>query len=117
MAIVIILPWPHRDLSPNSRVHWSRKAAAAKAARHEAGWAALESGARTLQADRLDVTLTFTPPSRRRMDLDNMLASVKPHLDSISEIVGIDDSKWSLALRREEPRKPGHVRVEIEEVA
>lgn len=115
MTIVIILPWPHRDLSPNSRCHWSRKARAAKAARHEAGWAALESGARALQADALNVTLTFTPPSRRRMDLDNMLASMKPHLDSIADVVGVDDSKWSLALRREEPCKPGMVKIELQE--
>lgn len=117
MTIVIILPWPHRDLSPNSRCHWSRKARAAKAARHEAGWAALESGARALQADRLDVTLTFTPPSRRRMDTDNMLSSMKPGLDGIAEVVGVDDSKWSISLRREEPRAPGFVKIEIQEAA
>lgn len=117
MSVVIVLPWPHRDLSPNSRVHWARKAAAVKRAKHEAGWAALESGARAMEADALDVTLTFTPPSRRRMDIDNMLAASKASLDAIAEIVGVDDSRWSLSLRREEPQKPGSVKIEIRSAA
>lgn len=29
---------------------------------------------------------------------------------------GVDDSKWKLAIRREPARKPGSVRIEIEEV-
>lgn len=29
---------------------------------------------------------------------------------------GVDDSKWNLAIRREPPRKPGGVRIEIREV-
>lgn len=29
----LILPWPSKDLSPNGRAHWARKAAAAKSAR------------------------------------------------------------------------------------
>lgn len=41
----IVLPWPARELHPNARVHWSRKAKASKLARHaaclltkQAGW-------------------------------------------------------------------------------
>lgn len=45
----LILPWPSKDLSPNARVHWARKARAVKSSREQAyylakaaGWPALE---------------------------------------------------------------------------
>lgn len=117
MSLVIILPWPDRVLSPNSRAHYMAKARAVKRAKHEAGWAALESDARAMQAEALDVTLTFTPPSRRHADTDNMLSSCKAAIDGIAEVLGVDDSRWTYTLRRAEPCKPGHVKIEIKEAA
>ena len=51
--ISVELPWPDKLLSPNARPHWSRKARAVKAAKHDAGWAALESGARVVLCELL----------------------------------------------------------------
>lgn len=112
--IRVDLPWPHRDLSPNARVHWARKARAARIASETAFWTAKETGIKPLCADKLNVTITFTPPDARRRDTDNMLASSKSLFDGIASAIGVDDSKWNLALRREAPARPGSVRIEIE---
>lgn len=113
---VIELPWPSKDLHPNARVHWAKKAKAAKQARNDAAYLALASGIRTYDyagQQGLNVTLVFLPPDNRRRDTDGMISSVKNYCDGIADVVGIDDSKWTLSVRREEPRKPGIVRVEI----
>lgn len=110
----ITLPWPSRVLHPNARVHWAQKAKAAKIARIDAGWAAQAAGARKMNADALHVTATFTPPSKRRMDADGLLSNIKSHLDGIADVIGVDDSNWTISIRREAPRKPGAVRIEIE---
>ena len=113
---VLELPWPSRDLHPNQRCHWAKKAKATKAARNDASWIAISSGVRTYDfagLNELNVTLVFIPPDNRARDTDGMISSVKAYCDGIADIVGIDDSKWVLSIRREKPRKPGFVRVEI----
>lgn len=114
MTMRINLPWPDRDLHPNARVHWTRRHKAARIARETAFWTAKEAGIKPLAADALSVTAIFTPPDNRRRDLDGMLASVKASMDGLADAIGVDDSKWSLAIRREAPCKPGSVRIEIE---
>lgn len=119
--IVIDLPWPPKELHPNARVHWAKKAKVVRRARNDAGWAALSSGVRThdfVGLDSLNVSLLFLPPDNRRRDTDGMISSVKSYLDGIADVVGVDDSKWVFTgIRRGEPRKPGVVRVEISCVA
>lgn len=115
--IAIDLPWPNRALSPNSRIHWRPKAAIAKTSRQYAIWCAREAGIRANDPDipqHLKVTAIFMPPDNRRRDLDNMLASMKPALDGIAQAIGIDDSKWQIAIRKEAPVKGGAVRIELE---
>ncbi len=113
MTMRIDLPWPHRDLSPNARKHWGAKSRATKTARAFAGYAAWEAGVRKLDADRLNVTLLFSPPSAR-VDTDNAIAACKAYFDGVADVVGVDDSKWTLTIRRLTPCKPGSVRIEIE---
>lgn len=116
--IAIELPWPPRVLHPNSRVHWTKRANAAKAARSMGVYYTLTAGIRRNDPDipqPLKVTCIFSPPDNRRRDLDGMLSSVKNYLDGISDIIGIDDSKWSIAIRREKPVKGGLVRIELEQ--
>ena len=113
--MIIDLPWPSRDLHPNARVHWARKAKAAKRARADAAWIARAAGLRHLNeaVELVTVTTTFAPPDNRRRDLDGMLSAIKPYLDGIADVIGIDDSTWSIAIRRDAPRRGGSVRVEI----
>lgn len=94
----IALPWPPKELSPNSRGHWTKKAKAAKRYRVHAYLAAMVQR----RADFIDtdgpVTLeiVFYPPDKRRRDLDNIIASMKPALDGIADALGVDDSRFKL---------------------
>ncbi|RUW04031.1 hypothetical protein [Mesorhizobium sp. M1A.F.Ca.IN.020.04.1.1] len=115
--IAITLPWPPRSLHPNARTHWARKAKDAKQARITAAWCAREAGIRKGDCDipqALKVTAIFYPPNRHKHDLDGCLSSCKAFLDGIADAIGVDDSKWQLALRKEEPVKGGLVRIELE---
>jgi len=110
--VIVDLPWPPRDLHPNARVHWTRKHKATKAAREVAQWMSCSLG--PIEADRLNVTLTFFPPDNRRRDIDGMLAASKALIDGVADSLEVDDSRWSIALRRGDPVKGGTVRFEIE---
>lgn len=118
-AIRIELPWPDHRLSPNARLHWAEKARAVKQARSMSAWEAVANRSleRCKGAERLSVGVTFNPPDERRRDTDNMLASIKPYLDGIVDVVGVDDSRWAISLQRSEPVKGGRVVVEIEVAA
>lgn len=111
-ALILTLPWPPADLSPNARQHWSKLARAKKAYRAACAWAAKEQGAKRIEAERLHVSLVFYPPSRRAFDLDNMLARMKSGLDGLADVLGVDDKHWSLSIARAETIG-GMVRVEV----
>ncbi|PZS42748.1 hypothetical protein [Stenotrophomonas maltophilia] len=112
----LILPWPHKDLSPNGRVHWAKKAKAAKKARADAGCLAFLAGWRKtdFQELRVHLWITFHPPTRMIPDDDNMLARFKPYRDGIADALGIDDKRFiSHPLVSTEVRKGGQVVVRI----
>jgi len=98
--MILTLPWPPRDCSPNSRGHWAKTAKAKRAYRTACAWTAKSQGAGKLDAQALHIGLHFIPPSRRHMDLDNMLASAKAGLDGLADVLGVDDSKWTLTISR-----------------
>lgn len=115
--IAITLPWPSRSLHPNARVHWSKRAKAAKLCRRDAHISIFSAGIRRGDPDlpkALKVTCIFAPPDRRKRDADGMLSSIKSYLDGISDATGIDDSKFEISIRREWPIKGGAVRIELE---
>lgn len=115
--MLIILPWPPTALSPNARGHWSKLAKAKKAYREACAWTAKLHGASPIQADRLHLTLEFVPPSRRAFDLDNALASCKAGLDGLADVLCVDDSRWSLTIRKAPDGEiGGMVRVWVEKV-
>jgi len=116
MTITVEVPWPPRDCHPNARVHWSKRARATKIARTDAAWWAQAAGAKALRkAKALNVCLTFFPPDNRRRDVDGMLSNSKPLIDGIADVVGVDDSLWTISMKRGEPREFGAVRFDIEE--
>lgn len=67
-----------------------------------------------MSADALHVSITFYAPTRRAYDLDNALARMKSGLDGLADVLGVDDSKWTLTIRKAE-EIGGFVRVEISE--
>jgi len=108
----ITLPWPHKALSPNTPIHWAAKAKHKKAARMTGYMLARQAGITLDPEAKPLVTLTFVPPDRRARDRDNMLASLKSHLDGVADAIGCDDSRWRLQIEVAE-EVGGFVRVEI----
>jgi crossover junction endodeoxyribonuclease RusA len=55
----------------------------------------------------------FHAPDKRRRDLDNLLASMKPHLDGLALAVGVDDAGWSFTVIKGSPVTGGCVVLDI----
>jgi crossover junction endodeoxyribonuclease RusA len=113
----ITLPWPPKELSPNARVHFQRKASFAKTYREYAYWTAkmdmaLAKAVQGIEGEVL-VRIDFHPPDARKRDLDNMLASVKSGLDGMADAIEINDSRFALHLYRQDPVPNGKVVVSI----
>lgn len=111
--MIIDLPWPHKSLSPNARVHWAEKARATKKAREWAQWVSCSYG--PIEASELKVTVTFNPPDRRSRDDDNLMSSVKAYRDGIADSLEVNDK----VFRMQPPvignvMQGGNVRFEIE---
>lgn len=111
--MLIVLPWPPKELSPNSRLHWSKLAKAKSTYREACHWQAIEQGARKMSG-KLHLSIEFVPPNRRGFDLDNLLARMKSGLDGLAGALGVDDRHWSLTISRSE-QIGGMVRVTITE--
>lgn len=111
----LFLPWPSRDLSPNARKHRLAVAPQRKKARSDAAWLCKEAGLYFphLRDVGLHLKVTFHPPDRRNRDLDNMLASIKSHLDGVADVIGVDDSMWALTILRGDVVKGGCVKIEV----
>ena len=117
--MIITLPWPSRDLSPNARTHWAKKAKSAKSYRAICGWetkaAMLQPGAPQTFADgKITLSIIFHAKTRRAYDLDNALASIKSGLDGVADALGVDDSRWALRIEKGEPVRGGMIIVKIE---
>lgn len=116
--VTVNLPWPHKDLSPNARGHWAKKAGATKKARMDAFIAGLDAGLRGLTGSRIAVATTFYPPTRARYDDDNLQARCKAYFDGISDALRIDDRHFSHApIQRGEVRENGLVCIELQVAA
>lgn len=112
----ISFPWPPKELSPNARVHWAKKARATKAYKNECLLWCLVNKLRPIQADSLSLLITFNPPDNRRRDLDNMLSSFKAGIDAISMRTGINDSDFQITIAKQPVTPKGTVMVEIEAI-
>lgn len=96
MRIEVVLPWPSRELSPNARCHWAKKAKAVKAYR-QACWTLTKAAKITIDpayTGQLHLWLTFMPPDRRNRDDDNIIASFKAGRDGLAQALGVDDSRF-----------------------
>ena len=57
----------------------------------------------------------FHPPSRRKIDVQNLIGALKAHVDGIADAMGIDDSTFRHAWPEtlSEPVKGGAIIVEV----
>lgn len=103
MIEVVVPMTPPKECSPNARVHFRKRAAAARAlhtaalvATREAlhrdplGRAALTAARRICY--RLEVS--WEPGRRGTIDEDNTLASAKALLDGVAQALGVDDRRF-----------------------
>ncbi len=107
-----VLPWPPKELNPNARMHHMALAKAKKAYKEACMLQAKSQKLGKVDSDALHLTITFHQPDRRLRDLDNMLASIKRGLDGLRDVLGVDDSRWGLTIRKADTIG-GFVRVEI----
>ncbi len=122
----VVLPWPPRALSPNSRSHWAQRSRQAKAYR----WACMLQGKKAINQEgwnlsalrehvaaggHLHLFLDFHPPNGRRRDDDNVIASFKSGRDGLADALGIDDCHFRTHpfLHRDEVVLDGEVRVVV----
>lgn len=112
MTPSVILPWPPKELSPNSRGHWARKSKAAKRYRMQCHLLTRQAGV-VAPEGRVLLSLTFCPPDNRRRDDDNCVASMKSGRDGIADALGVDDSRFVTTIQMGEPIKGGAVKVWI----
>lgn len=95
---MITLPWPDKALSPNSRVHWGRKAAAVKAARAVAHLTAQANGIGPKSVEgydgKLHLWIDYYPKTRNYPDADNCLSASKAYLDGIADALGVNDRRF-----------------------
>lgn len=110
----VSLPWPPRGLSPNDRRHRLAVSGIRRKYRADCAWSTIAAGVRRLEASDLRVRITFYPPDARARDTDNMLASIKSGLDGVADVIGIDDSRWTLVLARGAPERPGRIELVLE---
>lgn len=110
----IVLPWPPSELSPNKRQHWAVTAKAKKYYRTLCATEARFQGLDRMAVNAVHLKLTFYPPTRHRFDLDNLLARMKSGLDGVADVIGVDDSRWTLEISKSD-QVGGYVQVEITE--
>lgn len=112
----IELPWPDRVLHPNARTHHMAKAKVAKAVRLQAFYTALSATPFDApEQGNVLVTMDFFPPDSRRRDLDGMLSASKNQLDGIADAIKVNDNRFALLIRRQDPAPPhGKVVVTVE---
>lgn len=114
MVVRIELPWPNKGLSPNARLHWAAKSKLAKKAKADAFALTRATGREPVeQTGSVNMSIEFCPPDRRGRDLDNMLASLKHSLDGVAEALGVNDRRFAISLRVDEPCKGGKVVVHV----
>lgn len=117
---MIELPWPPKELSPNARIHHMAKARVTKGYRETAYWLARKDGPQFLPDHMMEASrpirldITFSPPDRRKRDLDGMLSSIKAGLDGLADAMGVNDQRFEFTLRRAEPVKGGRVIIVVE---
>lgn len=113
--IEIRLPWPHKGLSPNARLHHMALAKLKAAYRQQCRL--LASQHKQPVPDSPALVLEFIPPDKRRRDRDNLLASMKSGIDGVCDALGVDDSAFDpLVVSMKEPVRGGAVILRIQEV-
>jgi crossover junction endodeoxyribonuclease RusA len=120
MDLILELPWPPKELSPNARGHW-RKSEDAKQKYKADCWALTKAflfknpGKYYTQKGKLPISIMFHPPTRRGYDADNLNSRMKYGFDGIAEALCVNDKIFRPVTYdiADEPVKHGKVVVKI----
>jgi crossover junction endodeoxyribonuclease RusA len=119
--LLIELSWPAKELSPNVSVHPMVLSRFKKAAKKEAGWATRIARPFTwVPPDGpIAVGITAYPPKNWGTgDKDNFVSRLKFHLDSIAEVIGVNDRQFeSPVVKWADKTERGKVVIRISEAA
>ncbi|MBL4664995.1 MAG: RusA family crossover junction endodeoxyribonuclease, partial [Nitrospinaceae bacterium] len=92
--MIVQLPYPPKELNPNHRIHWAKKAKITKSYKRECGYQCVLQGVGGINTETVRVTVRFYPPDNRKRDLDNVIAASKAAFDAVALHIGVDDAKW-----------------------
>lgn len=117
-SYLIRLPWPPSKTSKNgSQGDYFGKARAAKDYKRICTLECVAQMVRKIDSAKgedIPVEITYHPPTKGRVDWDNMAGRCKQGFDAVSEAIGVDDGKWwPVTSRRGEKVKGGCVLVHI----
>lgn len=107
----ITLPWPPRELHPNARAHWAKKARHTKECRERAGWESKAAKVSVATEGQIGVCMVFCPPDKRNRDMDGCLSNCKAYLDGLADGLGVNDSRFKLSLEWGPVVAGGQVRI------
>lgn len=100
LAVIVVPLTPSPTLSPNARVHWTKRAKAVSAARSVAAQAtrdAISDDGRQRIAEYehigYRIQIAWEKGRSGMRDEDNALASCKAIIDGIADALGIDDRR------------------------
>ena len=84
---------PDRDLNPNKRLHHMALYQAKLLAKEEMYLCVLKQGRPLVPFTQAHITITWVAKDKRRRDIDNLFASMKPYIDGlVFADVLVDDS-------------------------
>jgi len=112
MTNTVRLPWPPKELSPNAKLHWAKKAKFTKSYRHTAWALSLEAKLRASKEGLIEMDITFYPPDKRHRDYDNMVASIKAGLDGLADALQVNDRQFRPTFKFSDEIK-GQVEITI----
>ena len=117
--MIIRLPWPPNELSPNWTGKLRKKIRAKKQYKDLCGWELIGQGVKalTFKPDQIFIRYTFLPPGKYAYDKDNLQARMKYAQDMIAQRLGVDDRIFEplRPIIEKSQGKPGYVLVEIKE--
>jgi crossover junction endodeoxyribonuclease RusA len=91
--MIIVLPYPNKELMPNRKngKHWAATVSVKNNAYSDAFYATKEKIKHKVPNEKMAITITFVQSDKRHRDLDNLLAASKSMLDGVATAIGIDD--------------------------
>jgi crossover junction endodeoxyribonuclease RusA len=121
-ATITIPMLPDRELSPNSRAHWSVKQRAAREFRGTAAWATIAWLTHEItdvdwgRGAVMDVEIQWCC-GRKKMDDDNAWASLKAARDGIADVLFGGEDRFITQGTLTQTRGDGSILVTLREVA